>query len=30
LPKTASQVPLIALLGLLSVTFAFMLKRFVS
>jgi hypothetical protein len=30
LPKTASQVPLIALLGLLSVTFAFVLKRFVS
>ena len=30
LPKTASQVPLIALLGVLSVTFAFVLKRFVS
>jgi len=30
LPKTASQVPLIALLGMLSVTFAFILKRFVS
>jgi hypothetical protein len=30
LPKTASQVPLIALLGVLSVTFAFALKRFVS
>lgn len=30
LPKTASQVPLIALLGVLSVTFAFLLKRFVS
>jgi len=30
LPKTASQVPLIALLGVLSVMFAFGLKRFVS
>jgi hypothetical protein len=30
LPKTASPVPLIALLGLLLVTFAFTLKRFVS
>ena len=30
LPKTASQVPLIALLGMLSVTFAFVLKRLVS
>lgn len=30
LPKTASEVPLIALLGLLSVTFAFVLKRLVS
>jgi hypothetical protein len=30
LPKTASEIPLIALLGMLSVTFAFMLKRFVS
>ncbi len=30
LPKTASQVPLIGLLGVLSVTFAFVLKRFVS
>lgn len=30
LPKTASQVPLVALLGVLSVTFAFVLKRFVS
>ncbi len=30
LPKTASQIPLIALLGVLSVTFAFVLKRFVS
>jgi len=30
LPKTASEVPLIALLGVLSVSFAFILKRFVS
>jgi len=30
LPNTASEVPLIALLGMLSVTFAFVLKRFVS
>jgi len=30
LPKTASEVPLIALFGVLSVTFAFMLKRLVS
>jgi len=30
LPKTASQVPLIALLGMLSVSFAFILRRFVS
>lgn len=30
LPKTASQVPLIALFGVLSVSFAFVLKRFVS
>ena len=30
LPKTASQVPLIALFGVLSVSFAFLLKRFVS
>ena len=30
LPKTGSQVPLIALLGALSVSFAFVLKRFVS
>jgi hypothetical protein len=30
LPKTASQVPLIGLLGVLSVSFAFMLKRFVG
>ena len=30
LPKTASQVPLIGLLGVLSVTFAFLLRRFVS
>lgn len=30
LPKTASQVPLIGLLGVLSVTFAFLLKRLVS
>jgi LPXTG-motif cell wall-anchored protein len=30
LPLTGSQVPLIVLLGLLSVTFAFVLKRFVS
>jgi len=30
LPKTAGPVPLIALLGLLSVSFAFVLKRFVS
>jgi hypothetical protein len=30
LPKTASQVPLIALFGALSVSFAFLLKRFVS
>ena len=29
LPKTASEVPLIALLGMLSVAFAFVLKRFV-
>jgi hypothetical protein len=30
LPKTASQVPLIALFGALSVSFAFVLKRFMS
>jgi hypothetical protein len=30
LPKTASQVPLIALFGVLSVSFAFVLKRFVG
>jgi hypothetical protein len=30
LPKTASPVPLIALLGALSVSFAFVLKRFLS
>jgi hypothetical protein len=30
LPKTASQVPLIALFGVLSVSFAFVLKRLVS
>lgn len=30
LPKTASQIPLIALLGVMSVSFAFILKRFVS
>jgi hypothetical protein len=30
LPKTASDVPLIALFGMLSVTFAFALKRLVS
>jgi LPXTG-motif cell wall-anchored protein len=30
LPKTGSQIPLIGLIGVLSVTFAFMLKRFVS
>ncbi len=30
LPKTASQIPLIALLGTLSVSFAFVLKRFMS
>lgn len=30
LPKTASEVPLIALFGVLSVTFAFALKRLVS
>jgi hypothetical protein len=30
LPKTASPVPLIALLGVLSVSFAFVLKRFLS
>ena len=30
LPKTASEIPLIGLLGVLSVTFAFMLKRLVS
>ena len=30
LPKTASEIPLIALLGVLSVSFAFVLKRFVS
>lgn len=29
LPKTASQIPLIVLLGLLSLVFAFVLKRFV-
>ena len=30
LPKTASEVPLIALFGLISVSFAFLLKRLVS
>jgi LPXTG-motif cell wall-anchored protein len=30
LPKTGSPVPLIALLGVLSISFAFVLKRFVS
>ena len=30
LPKTASQIPLIALFGVISVSFAFILKRFVS
>jgi len=30
LPKTASEVPLIGLLGMLSVTFAFILRRLVS
>jgi hypothetical protein len=30
LPKTASSVPLLGLLGMLSVTFAFALKRLLS